>query len=357
LDPGTYTVTIADNNGCPNPVELVITIDGPSDPLELTLTPSTFGGGFNVACANDSTATIDLDITGGTAPYDILWNLPGLETSTDQNLTDLAPGTYSVTVTDANGCEQDAEITLTAPQPIAIEFTATPSLCFGIASGSIEITISGGVPAYDVSWSGPNGFTSSDLILEDLEGGIYNLTIEDSNGCIYEDAITVTQPDDLVITVDSLSDFNGFNTTCWDTEDGAIYTSSSGGTTPYSFQWNTPGEPNISDQEDLEGVAAGTYELVLTDANGCIQNEIVELIAPDTIEVTLNPSLYGNGFNISCFGETDGSVQATATGGTPGYTFTWTGTDGFGPTNDNPIENLPAGEYNVLVEDAIGCTI
>lgn len=357
LDPGTYTVTITDNNGCPNPVELVITIDGPSDPLELTLTPSVFGGGFNVACADDSTATIDLAITGGTAPYDILWNLPGLETSTDEDLVDLAPGTYSVTVTDANGCEQDAEITLTAPQPISIDFTTTPSLCFGIASGSIEITIFGGVPAYDVSWSGPNGFTSSDLLLEDLEGGIYNLTIEDSNGCIYEDAVTVTQPDDLVITVDSLSDFNGFNTTCWDTEDGAIYTSSSGGTTPYTFQWNTTGEPNISDQEDLEGVAAGTYELVLTDANGCVQNEIVELIAPDTIEITLNPSLYGNGFNISCFGETDGSVQATATGGTPGYTFTWTGTDGFGPTNDNPIENLPAGEYNVLVEDANGCTM
>ena len=357
LDPGTYTVTITDNNGCPISVELIITIDGPTDPLVLTLTPSSFGGGFNVACADDSTATIDLDITGGTAPYDVLWNLPGLETSTDEDLSDLAPGTYSVTVTDTNGCEEDAEITLTAPQPISIEFTTTPSLCFGIPSGSIEISIEGGVPSYDVSWSGPNGFMSSDLLLEDLEGGIYNLTIEDSNGCIYEDAITVVQPDDLTITVDSLSDFNGFNTTCWDTEDGAIYTSSNGGTTPYTFQWNTTGEPNISDQEDLEGVAGGTYELVLTDANGCVQNEFVELTSPDTLEIALNPSIYGNGFNISCFGEMDGSVQANVSGGTPDYTFTWTGTDGYGPTNDNPIENLPAGEYNVLVEDANGCTM
>jgi len=343
LEPGTYTVTITDNNGCPNPVELIITIDGPADPLQLTLTPSSFGGGFNVACANDSTATIDLDITGGTAPYEILWNLPGLETSTDEDLADLAPGTYSVTVTDANNCTQDAEITLTAPEPISIDFTTTSSLCAQIGSGSIEITINGGVPAYDVSWSGPNGFSSSDLILEDLVGGIYNLTIEDSNGCIYEDAVTVTQPDDLIITVDSLSDFNGFNTSCWDTEDGAIYTSSEGGTTPYMFQWNTPGEPNISDQEDLENVGGGTYELVLTDANGCVQSELVELTSPDTIEIELNPSIYGNGFNISCFGETDGSVQANPTGGTPGYTYTWTGTGGFGPVSGNQIENLPAG--------------
>lgn len=357
LNPGTYTVSITDNNGCPNAVELEITIDGPSDPLELTLTPSVFGGGFNVACAEDSTATIDLGITGGTAPYDVLWNLPGLDTSTDEDLIDLAPGTYSVTVTDANGCEADAEITLTAPEPISIESTTSPSLCFGIPSGSIEISIFGGVPTYNVSWSGPNGFTSSDLILEDLEGGIYNLTIEDSNGCIYQDAITVVQPDDLVITVDSLSDFNGFNTSCWDTEDGAIYTSSSGGTTPYTFQWNTPGEPNISNLEDLEGVSAGTYELVLTDDNGCVQNEIVELTSPDTIDIILNPSLYGNGFNISCFGEEDGSVQATITGGTPDYVLTWTGSDGFGPSSDNPIENLPAGEYNLLVEDANGCTM
>jgi len=358
LDPGTYTVTITDNNGCLTPVELEITINGPTSPLDLILTPSTFGGGFNVACAGDSTATIDLEISGGTAPYDVLWNLPGLDTSTDEDLSDLAPGTYGVTVTDANGCEEESEITLTAPQPISIEFTTTPSLCFGIPSGSIEISIEGGFPDpdYDVSWSGPNGFTSSDLILEDLVGGIYNLTIEDGNGCIYADAITVVQPDDLVITVDSLSDFNGFNTTCWDTEDGAIYTSSNGGTTPYTFQWNTSGEPNISDLEDLEGVSGGTYELVLSDANGCVQNEFVELTSPDTLEITLNPSLYGNGFNISCFGEMDGSVQATVLGGTPDYAFTWTGTDGYGPTNDNPIENVPAGEYNLLVEDANGCT-
>jgi gliding motility-associated-like protein len=356
LAAGDYTVTVTDNNGCATPIVVSVTIGGPTAELEITLTPSLFGGGFNVACADDSTATIDLAISGGTAPYDILWNLPGLDTSTDANLTDLAPGVYSVEVTDANGCTAEGEITLTAPSEISVESTTAPSLCFGIPSGSIDITISGGVPAYTADWTGPNGFTGSGTSLTDLEGGVYIVTIEDDNGCILSEAVTVVQPDDIIITVDSLSDFNGFNLSCYNSSDGEIYITPSGGTPPYDYIWNTTGDPNFSNQEDLINLSAGTYEAVVIDDNGCVQNELIDLIAPDTVEVSFNVSEYLNGFNISCFGADDGSVEAVPVTGVTPFSFIWVGSNGFGPVFDNPIEDLPAGEYSVFFEDDNGCS-
>lgn len=353
---GTYNVTVTDNNGCDTPVILEVIITEPASILAITLTPSSFLGGVNVVCAEDSTATIDLEITGGIAPYSILWDLPGLDTSTDEDLSNLAPGTYSVTVTDDNGCEQTQSITLVAPTPIEITYQMTPSLCFGSPTGTIELQISGGIPDYTVLWNGPGGFTSSDLSLNTLEGGIYYLSITDSNGCVYLDAVTVTQPEDLIIQVDSLSDYNGFNTSCWNSSDGAIYITPSGGTEPYSYQWNTAGDPNFSNQQDIMNQMAGTYEAVLFDANGCIQNQFIDLTAPDTLDVDFNLSLFNSGFNISCNGESDGSIEAIPSGGTPDYSFLWIGSNGYGPVSANPIEDLSAGEYSVLVSDANGCS-
>lgn len=356
LAAGDYTVTVSDNNGCATPVVVSVTIGEPSEALTLVLSPSIFGGGFNVACAEDSTATIDLTITGGTPPYNVLWNLPGLDTSTNQNLTDLAPGIYSVTVTDLNGCSAEEEVTLTAPESITIESTSTPSVCADTPSGTIDITISGGVPNYTANWTGPNGFTGSGTSFTDLEGGVYLVTIEDDNGCIYLDAVTVVQPDDLIITVDSLSDYNGFNTSCYNSSDGEIYTTPSGGTGPYSYTWNKPGDPDFSNQEDVLNLNPGTYEAVVIDVNGCVQNEFIDLIAPDTVDVDFVVSEYLNDFNISCFGEDDGTLEAIPVNGVTPFTFIWVGPDGFGPVFANSIVDLTAGEYSVFVEDADGCT-
>ncbi len=355
LDPGIYNVTVSDNNGCATTVVVQVEIFGPTQALTGTLTPSTFGGGFNLACADDDNATIDLVIAGGTPPYDILWNLPGVGTSTDQNLADLEAGDYSVLITDDNGCTYEESITLTAPEPIDASFVTTPSLCFGIPTGTITTTLEGGVEPYTISWTGPNGFTSSDEDLDNLEGGVYTLNLTDANGCTFQTAATVAQPDDIIITVDSLSDYNGLNTTCWDSADGEIYITPSGGSTPYTYQWNTSGNPNFSNDEDVTGLEPGFYEAVVTDDNGCVQNEIIEVVGPDTIDVQFDLSLFPNGFNISCFGAADGSVEALPSGGTPDYTYTWVGPGGFGPTSSNPITNLGPGEYNVLVTDANGC--
>jgi gliding motility-associated-like protein len=356
LAAGTYTVTITDNNGCDVPLVLTVEITEPDDALQVQITPSLFAGGFNISCAGDSTGTLAITITGGTGPYSVLWDLPGLDTSTDLFLSDLKAGTYAVLITDANGCTAFASIALTEPDPISITFETTPSQCFGIPGGSISIQIFGGVPAYGVEWTAPDGSSAgSALQLIDIVGGSYLLTIQDANGCEYLDAVTVVQPEDIAITVDALSDFNGFNTRCSNSSDGSIEISVTGGTGTYSYQWNRPGFPNYSNQQDVFGIPAATHEVVVTDGNGCVQNLFITLTAPAPITVAFDAGLYDNGLNISCFGANDGSVEATASGGTPGYTYVWIGEGGFGPVFQNPITNLGPGEYSVLVIDANNC--
>lgn len=356
LAPGTYTVTISDNNGCETPITIDVVINGPSNPITLNISTSTYTGGANVVCAQDSTATIDLTISGGTAPYTVLWEMPDGTTSGDQNLIDLPPGDYTVIVTDQNGCEESQTVQITAPQPIVIHAQTTSSLCFGSPSGSIDLTIEGGVPEYDIEWNGPNGFTSTEYSLIDIEGGIYYITITDANGCVHHDAVTVTQPEDLVITVDSLSEFNGYNLSCYNSADGEIYITPSGGTQPYWIQWNMPGNPGFSNQEDLINLKAGTYEAVLIDDNGCVQNAFIDIVGPDTINIDFDISLYPNGFNISCADANDGTIEAITTGGGVGnFSFHWVGPAGYGPVTGNPIENLGPGTYSVLAIDENGC--
>ncbi len=356
LPAGIYTLTVSDNNGCDVPATLTVTVTEPAAPLILELIPSLFEGDVNLVCNGDSTATIDLSTSGGTAPYDVQWNLPGLATSSDQDLTGLPAGTYMVTVTDANGCQSSEEQIISAAAPISVTAIATPSICFGLASGSIEASIAGGVSPYSASWSGPNGFSSSLLSLENLEGGVYILTVTDAIGCSFAQAITVTQPDDLIITLDSVSEFGGFNTTCYNSSDGAIFISPSGGNPPYTFQWNTSGNPNFSNQEDVSNLSAGLYEAVLFDGDGCIQNNLIELTAPDTLDLDFDLSFFDNGFNISCADTADGSIEAIPTGGTAPFNFTWIGSNGYGPEFSNPILNLEAGEYSLLLTDDLGCS-
>lgn len=355
LAPGNYSVTITDNNGCPSPVVLIVTISGPNSDLAITAALSSFGGGFNLACFGDTDGSIDVSVSGGTAPYTYLWDLPGLNTSATEDLSNLGLGTYILTVTDSNGCSKDSLFSIAQPTELSVESEVTPSLCFGLPEGGILLSVFGGFAPYTVQWSGPNGFLSNDLLLTNLEGGVYTATITDTNGCSRVESITVPQPDDLLISVEVLSDYNGFNTSCSYSADGSITISAAGGLLPYTYQWNTVNNPNFSDQISISNLAPGAYEIVVIDANGCVQNLTIPLLSPDTIAFAFDASIYPNGFNISCFGAMDGSIDAAVTGGVPAYSLTWTGTGPFGPVSGTSISNLDAGEYLLQVVDLNGC--
>ena len=244
--PGTYTVTTTLPTGCPvNDAGTTITFD-PTKPFFEDPTFTT-----TVSCSG-SDGTIDLTVAGGTSPYTYNWS----NGATTEDLTGLAGGTYTVTITDNIACTITGSATVDARVPTNITSTQTNIDCNGNTIGAIDITVTGQSP-FTYNWS--NGATSEDLT--NLTAGTYTVTVTDADNCTEILAVTITEPAAL-----SLS---GITTDETDSalDDGTIDLTVSGGTTAYTYLWST-----TATTEDISGLAAGTYIVTVTDANGCIDS-------------------------------------------------------------------------------------
>ncbi|MFN5030615.1 MAG: beta strand repeat-containing protein, partial [Flavobacteriia bacterium] len=310
---------------------------------------------------------IDVTASGGTAPYTYSWTGPNGYTSTTEDPTGLLAGVYNVTVIDANGnagtCQALQAVTITEPAAaLSVALTSqTNILCYGNATGAIDVTASGGTAPYTYSWTGPNGYTSTTEDPTGLLAGVYNVTVIDANGnagtCQALQAVTLTEPTALLsIVVD-----NQTNISCNGGSDGIISISVSGGTAPYTYSWSGPNGYS-SALEDLTGLSFGTYSVSVIDANGnagsCFTTATITLSEPQPLQVTIN------GDAIACYGNADGNVTGTITGGTPPYivTLVETGanqvvaTDG-GVYDFSGLSGLASGgfaTYSVTVSDANG---
>lgn len=263
LGPGSYTVTIMDGSDCETTANTMIT-----QPMAINVTVQTTA--ISEVGAMDGTASAMP--TGGTPPYTYIWS----NAENTMTINGLAAGTYSVTVTDANGCAMTGSGTIqdiNCPPVTETGSTITDVSCFGGSDGSIDLNVTGGTPPYTYSWD--SGQATEDLT--DLSAGIYMVTIIDAEGCIGNVSFTVNEPPALNITVDSVltEEIN---------DDGAIYITVTGGTPPYSFVW-TDFSGEIATSEDLVGVGAGDYDVLVTDANGC-------LVDSANITVTISGSIF-----------------------------------------------------------------
>lgn len=319
LAAGNYDLTVTDANGCQIFNSYSIT-----EPTILT-TSFTF---LNVSCFGVGDGSIDLTVSGGTSPYFFTWS-DGIGTE-DRN--GLSPGTYSVQITDANGCQSSESITITQPDALAMSQNVVDLNCFGDNSGSIDLTITGGTTPYAYTWS--NGAISEDL--NTLMAGSYVVTVTDAEGCAISQTITVDEPAAALSAIASLS-----HETCAGAGDGSINLMVAGGTAPYSYSWNTG-----AGSEDITGLLPGTYQVTVSDSNGC------EIIQNYTITGPQPLALTGTVTNISCRNAADGSIDLTVTGGTAPYTYAWSGGES---TED--ISGLDIGSVSVLVTDANGCTM
>ncbi|MBI3509210.1 MAG: gliding motility-associated C-terminal domain-containing protein [Bacteroidetes bacterium] len=317
LSPGTYTCVVTDATPCTYN-EVVVITQPPSMALTFTST--------SPVCNGQSTGTAIVYTSGGNPTYNYLWSPAG---GTNDTATGLAAGTYTVNVTDANGCSASQTFTLTDPPVLLNTMTTFPVGCTG--PGSATANPSGGSSPYTYLWT--DGSTSATDL--NLSVGTYTVTITDANGCSIIDTAVITSVNPISIASSQT------NITCNGNFDGTATAIPSGGTGPYTFFWSPTGGNN----QTATNLAAGQYTCTITDANGCNATQIFMIIEPPAITSTLNV------LNVSCFGNADGSASMVVNGGSPPYSYTWSPSGGPGPTSNG----LPAGSYTVTATDTSGC--
>ncbi|HHG84518.1 MAG TPA: T9SS type A sorting domain-containing protein, partial [Bacteroidetes bacterium] len=277
----------------------------------------------DVLCAGDSTGTATVNSSGGTPPYTYAWS----SGATNQLATGLMPGGYAVTVTDSLGCVGSDSATVGSPPAILSSSASIDARCNGDSTGSIDLTVSGGVAPYTFSWS--NGSTMEDQM--NLPVGTYAVSIIDSNGCTSSDTALIAEPTALTLTavVTSLA--------CFGDSSGSIDVTPTGGTPGYNYTWN-----NAATTQDLTNLVGGTYTIFVADSNGCSTGDIYTILEPT--------QLISSGVTTPDNGTNNGAIDLTTIGGTMPYTFSWSN----GATTED-ISGLVGGNYTVTITDSNGC--
>lgn len=271
---------------------------------------------------------ISTNTSGGTAPYSYFWNTG----NTANNLNGISAGIYMVDITDANGCMTSNMITLGTAGGPSITPTVTNISCYNADNGTISASISGGTAPYTVYWTDMDSSYTT-LNRTNLQAGPYELVVSDVNGCQSILSVNIIEPYPIYINMNSNSP-----SSCL-ASDGSITTSVQGGTAPYVYLWS-----DASTASTLNGLAAGVYELTVTDANGCAGTNTEFLSDPTLVDA------YGNDVPTNC-GTNTGSIDITVNNGSGPFAYQWTN----GATTED-ISGLYPGAYGVTITDlSDGC--
>lgn len=316
LSGGTYTVSLTDQNGCNR--QQTVTINEPS---VLTATIQ----GTDAVCHGTPSGLINLIPSGGTPNYTYSWS----NGDTTQDLLNVPAGSYTVTVMDANNCIILLSETLTEPSPIVLSSTPSATLCFGAASGSINLGVSGGSSAYSFAWS--NGDTTQNI--SNLFAGAYSVVVTDVNNCSMQISDTVGNAPPIGISLSNT------NASCPNIDDGTIDLTVVGGIPPYQYSWS-----NGTTTQDLSGLGVGIYTFVLTDSNACNRIDSISISAPPAPNVSLSAQ------DLLCASDSSGAINLAINGGSAPFTYTWSN----GDTTANLV-TLPAGTFSLTLTDDLGC--
>ena len=322
---GTYVLDITDANGCTFQRTYEITQPQPLD---------ADADSIDVLCFGEATGSLSVEAVGGVGNYTYLWS----NGVSDQGQNNISAGIYSVTVTDGHGCTINVSTTINQPAaPLSSTEVVTTVDCYGANTGAIDLSPSGGTSPYYFEWS-TNGsviFTDTTEDISSLYSGVYLLIITDEHGCELQDAISVSEPLAPIELTETHS-----NVLCLGSNEGSIDVSVTGGTAPYMYSWN-----NGETTEDISGLVAGLYQIIVSDANGCAASITVEITEPsEELIATLEA------FNVKCQGGSDGYLTSQVSGGVQPYTYDWSN----GAISEN-IYNLTAGTYTLTVTDENGC--
>lgn len=335
-----YSVNVLDANNCNTSNSIIL--DEPSS-FQTTYSSSNYNG-YGVSCFDSSDGWIDQTTTGSVPPYTFNWS----NGTFSEDLTSITSGTFELIINDLNSCESTLSFDLTQPTPLFTDILSLNNYngfdvsCNGSFDGSIKLNNSGGVSPYGILWStGDTTYTISSLGAAE-----YSVLVIDENGCQDENSFTLSEPDLLASTIQSVYDYNGYDISCFGEADGAIDLDVDGGVQPYNFSWS-----NGMSSEDLNQINEGSYMVNILDANNCNTSNQLSLIEPSALNINHVLSNFNN-FNLSCFGSNDGFISSSVIGSVPPYSYSWSNGE------DTPnINNLSSGAYNLLVTDNNGCFI
>lgn len=215
-------------------------------------------------CNGTATGSVDLQVNNATAPVSYTWS----NNATTEDLTNIGAGTYSVAITDANGCTAADTVVVTEPTALTASATGTDNVCNGAAAGTADLTVSGGTPGYSYAWS--NGATTEDI--SGLAAGVYTVVVTDANGCIANAGYTVAEPTAVtgsiaVSPVTTIAGHQAYTIYLGYGAQSVTLTASAGGGTPgYSYSWSTGASTAAI---SVSPTVTTTYSVVITDANGC----------------------------------------------------------------------------------------
>lgn len=328
----TYTLLSVSNSSCSGDI-----IYGPppaSGVVDVDVNPLPVFSIINVEpalCYGSSNGSAEVDMLSGTAPYSYYW-----DDSWSQSINPhLSAGTHSVTVTDANGCQNTGSTNITEPTQLSVNHNVTNVHCGGSDNGSISLFVGGGVAPYDYLWN--NGETTANIT--DLSAGSYSVTVTDANGCQQVVGSIVVGTDPGIISVINPGDVQ--HVTCFGGNDGSAMVSVSGGTAPYNYLWS-----NGQNSQTASGLSAGLYTVTTTDANGCTHTTSINIDEPTEVVATFAYS------DVSCDGSVLGTAEVVVSGGTAPYNYLWGGTSATGSN----ISELVVGNYSLEVTDSNGCS-
>lgn len=324
---GNYTVTVTDDSLCTNQAVVALI-----DPVALIANISFTNPTCNTGCNGIVTA----NPTGGTTPYSFAWTDP---LNTNQTVTNLCAGDYTLIVSDFNSCQDTQMVTLIAPPAISVNPGISPPNC-GVSNGSINAPAAGGLSPYTYNWLNPVIIglgQQTNTVVTGIPAGIYTVVVTDAAACSATIVIPLSNADGPTgATITST------NVTCNGLCNGASAISDPvGGTPSYTLSWINP----VSSNTLITGLCAGTYTAQIIDANGCLFFQADTIVEPQLIDD--NESIT----SANCFGNCNGVIALTPTGGNGGYTYSWTPSASTGT-----VINLCPGAYSATVTDVLGCT-
>lgn len=325
---GNFDVTVSDANLCTALASF--TINQPTQLVASLVLAS------NATCNGAANGAIDINVSGGSPAYTYIWS-NGAQV---EDLNSIVANTYFVTVTDAENCTATVTATVAEPSAISLSFNSTNPLCAGDNNGSVSVAATGGTPAYIYDWTF-NASNNDNSSQSGLLAGVYNVNVLDQNACLAQGSVTLVDPSTL-----TTSFINKQEITCANAADGSVEVQVSGGTPPVAFNWsNSAITPSVSN------LAAGAYQVTTSDNNGCSTVMTISFAAPPTIEILLlaiDP--------VSCPAYTDGAIQVSAIGGTPGQSVAYHySLDGVNYQTSEFFQNLTAGSYTIYIRDSQGC--